>query len=444
MTLKELREKRNAIKGQIDAIIAEADASQESILTAEQTEQISGLEAQWDAVDATVKARERAESRTATANAPTGRRTQPADGAVSSIEVGDDLATTKPWASLGEQLLAVQAACHPVRPYTDPRLQAAMGIPSGANESIDSEGGFLVATDFSTQLLSRAYATGQVSSRTFKLPLSSNANSISIPAIDETSRADGSRYGGIRVYWADEAATVTATKPKFRRVRLELEKLMGLCYATEELLQDASAIEAYISRAFGEEFGFKLDDACINGTGAGQNLGILNSDAYVSVAKETGQAAKTIVANNIIKMWSRMWAPSRLNAVWYINQDIEPQLATLSLPVGTGGVSVYLPANGLSTSPYSTLYGRPVIPIEQCATLGTVGDIILADMSQYLMIDKGGLKAESSMHVRFLYDEMAYRWTYRCNGAPWWNSVLTPKSGSTNTLAPFVVTAVRA
>lgn len=448
MTLKELREKRNGISAQINAIIAGADATQEGVLTSEQQAQIDALETQFAAIDASVKTRERAEARTETAAQSQGRRTQPEDGAITGepkIEVGADLATKKPWESFGTFLQAVHNAGNPAARQTpDPRLFAAMGIPSGMNESNDSQGGFLVQTDHASQLLSRAYQTGQVFNRTFQIPISSGANTIEIPAVDETSRADGSRHGGVRVYWADEAATVTATQPKFRNIKLKLEKLMGLCYATEELLQDAAAIEAYINRAFSEEFGFKLDDGCLNGTGAGQMQGVMNANCLVSQAKETGQAAATVVANNIIKMYGRLWAPSRGNAVWFMNQDVEAELPLMSLPVGTGGVSVYLPANGLSASPFATLYGRPVIPVEQCATIGTTGDIILADMSQYIAIMKGGLRAESSMHVRFAYDEMAYRFTYRCNGQSWWNSALTPKSGNANkTQGPFIALATR-
>lgn len=202
-------------------------------------------------------------------------------------------------------------------------------------------------------------------------------------------------------------------------------------------------LEAVIMQGFSEEFGFKVDDAIINGTGAGMPLGILNSKALVTVPKEAGQAAGTINVQNVVNMWSRCWGRSRQNAAWYINQDIEPQLFTMSLAVGAGGVPVYMPASGVSGSPYSTLFGRPVIPLEQCETLGTLGDIILADFSQYLLIDKGGINAASSIHVRFLYDENVFRFIYRVDGQPVWNAPLQPFKGS-NTLSPFVALANRA
>ena len=129
---------------------------------------------------------------------------------------------------------------------------------------------------------------------------------------------------------------------------------------------------------------------------------------------------------------------SRANAVWYINQELEPYLYTLTV----GDKPVYIPAGGLSEKPYGTLFGRPVVPLEQCSAAGSVGDIILGDLSQYLLIDKGGINAASSIHVRFLYDESVFRFIYRVDGQPIWNKPITPYKGS-STLSPFVTLAAR-
>lgn len=321
-------------------------------------------------------------------------------------------------------------------------LRAVKAV-SGLSEGVPSAGGFLVGTDMAPGLLSRTYDVGQLLQRVDMVGISANSNSMTFNAEDETSRADGSRRGGIRAYWAAEATEKEATKPKFRQMELKLNKVIALCYATDELLADAAALGSWISTAFPEELSFVIEDAIINGTGAGMPLGILNSGSLVSVAIESGQAITTIVAENVIKMWSRMWSRSRRNAVWLINQDIEPQLYTLNIPHGTAGQLVYMPPGGLSATPYATILGRPVLAIEYAPTLGQVGDIILADLSQYQMINKGGIEAASSIHVRFIYDETCFRFVYRIDGQSKWDSTLTPKSGSSNTLSPFVVLAVR-
>lgn len=336
--------------------------------------------------------------------------------------------------TFGEQLMAAYRASMPGG-QVDNRLTTRAA--SGLNESNPSDGGFLVQQDFVSELLKRTYETGILASKVKKIPISTSANGLKINAVDEDSRANGSRFGGVQTYWEGEADKLAGTKPKFRVLELSLKKLTGLCYATDELLQDTAALESVIRQAFAEEFGFKIDDAILTGTGAGEPLGILNSSSLVTVAKESNQTEK-ITVENLIKMWNRVWSRSRNNAVWFINQEIEPYLYTLKI----GTTPVYVPAGGLSEKPYGTLFGRPVIPLEQCSALGEVGDIILADLNQYLLIDKGGINAQSSIHVRFLYDENVFRFIYRVDGQPIWNKPLTPYKG-TATQSPFVALAKR-
>lgn len=348
---------------------------------------------------------------------------------------------------LGEQLIAIRnAAFNPQS--TDPRLmELNQRAAAGSSEAVPADGGFLVAPDFSEEIMTIAHDTGMVYTRGRKLPLSETTNAIKIPGIDEQSRADGSRWGGVRMYWQNEADSMTATKPKFRLTELVTKKLTGLYYATDEILRDSRMLGAIVTQAFGEEVGFKMDDGAINGDGSGKPQGIMNSGALISIAKETGQAAATVVFENVKKMWFRLYARSRKNAAWFVNQDVEYQLMSLVQVVGTGGSSVvsgvapsgpsvYTPA-GYAGNEYALLFGRPVIPIEQCQTLGTTGDIILADMTQWVYVDKGTPDQATSMHVRFLTDEMTFRWIYRVDGQGIWHTPLTPFKGS-NTLSPFV------
>ncbi|MCL2555452.1 MAG: phage major capsid protein [Firmicutes bacterium] len=340
----------------------------------------------------------------------------------------------KSFRNLGDQMMAVYRASQPGA-RIDSRLSTRSA--SGLNATNASDGGFLVETQFVKDLLKRTYDTGILASRCKKIPLTTNANSIKINAVDEISRANGSRWGGLQTYWENEADQFSASKPKFRQMELSLKKLTGLCYVTDELLQDAAALEKVIKDGFAEEFGFKMDDVILRGSGAGQPLGILNSDALVKVDKEKNQTAK-ITVENIVKMWSRMWSRSRSNAVWFINPEIEPLLYTLVV----GDKPVYIPAGSMANAPYGTLLGRPVVALEQCSELGEAGDIILADLSQYLLIDKGGINTASSIHVRFLYDEAVFRFIYRVDGQPVWNKALKPYKGDA-TVSPFITLAKR-
>ncbi|MBI3936778.1 MAG: phage major capsid protein [Betaproteobacteria bacterium] len=447
-----LQDKRAGFVRDAQAVLAEATTA--GGITAEHQTKLDVIHAEIGKVDAQIKTCEQQEAIERTAVAlpfdqlrVTALHDNAADRPWGRLATGRSLDAFTPRQremiqaeAMGEFFQAVMKAGRPGA-QPDPRLFQAAA--SGANESIGSEGGFLVGHDMSLALLATAEQQAVLLPRCMRIPVSSPSNSIRLPYINETSRADGSRAGGVVVYREPEAGTATATKPALAQLEITLLKLMAISYQTDELMQDAPAFGTILRTVFGNEFAYKSDDEILNGTGAGQCLGVLNAAALVTIDKEAGQPLKTLVPQNIVKMRARLWARSRRNAAWFINQDIEPQLHLMSLAVGTGGVPVYLPANGLAGAPFDTLYGMPVIPVEQCATLGTVGDIVLADLSQYVIAEKGGLDIATSMHVRFLNGEETFRFTMRINGKPWWSAAKTPAKGS-NSTSPFVALATRA
>lgn len=320
----------------------------------------------------------------------------------------------------------------------DERLMPEQRV-SGASEGIPSDGGYLVGTDNANMLMRKAFDKSDLLSRCRRIPISTNNNSLTINVIDETTRVTGSRWGGIQIYRKPEGVAATAKKPKYAQLNLKLKKLIGLSYVTDELEADAAAHAAIVSEAFAEEFSFVIDDEIFRGDGASQMLGFTAAGCFVSVAKETGQAADTLVYENILKMYARLAGAG----VWLANRDTFPQIATMTLPVGTGGMPVYLPPNGAAEAPFGTLLGLPLIFTEQSPTVGDANDIVLVDLSQYAVIEKGGLQGAVSMHVKFAEDEMAYRWTLRNDGQPLWKSAVTPYKGSA-TRSPFVGLAERA
>ena len=344
--------------------------------------------------------------------------------------------SAKKWDSIGEFLRSVVQAGSPGH-RVDPRLLENRA--AGLSEGVNADGGFLVDKDFSQDILSKVYSSAQIASRCRRIQISGQSNGIKINAIDENSRVDGSRFGGVQAYWAAEAAAATASKPKFRQIELTLKKLMALCYVTDELLSDVGALNSLVADSVVKELAYKLDDAILNGDGDGKPTGILTGAGLVSVAKDTGQAAATITKTNLFNMRSRLWAGARANAIWLVNQSVEPQLFGLTL----GDNGVYFPQGSFANQPSDLLMGKPVIACEQSKVLGTVGDIVLADFSEYMLIEKGGIKGETSIHVRFLYDELAFRWTLRVDGKPIWNDDITPANG-TDTLSAYVALATRA
>jgi HK97 family phage major capsid protein len=312
-----------------------------------------------------------------------------------------------------------------------------LAAPTGLNTDIASDGGFLVGQDRSSTIIQRVYSQGQVMSRVSRLPIGPGSNGMKLPAIDETSRADNSRYGGIVSGWLGQGNTLTAGRPKFREIDLKLRKVGAFVYATDEQIADAIALEGWVNKYLPLELTFRAEDAVLNGTGGNQPQGARNSGATITVTRNT---ATRVLYEDVSGMWLRMWAPCRTNAVWLVDQSVEAELEQLQIAVGTGGVlaPIYKPAGSIAGQPFATLYGRPVIPVEYGAALGTTGDIALVDLSEYTVIDKGAVDSAVSIHVAFLTAEQVFRFMYRMDGQLNWNAALTPKSAG-STLSCIVV-----
>lgn len=372
--------------------------------------------------------------------------------AAPTVRVGSDRPADRPFASFGEQLHAAVQAGIPGR-RTDPRLarvnsQAAQfmaGTPSGMDESVGSEGGFFIQPDLLPGVIDPVYADDPILSRVTRIPIGANSSSVKYNVVDETARTTGNRWGGIQMYWLGEADTPAPAKPKLRQMVLDLKKLMGLAYLTDELTQDAPAAQALLGRAFGAELRFMLGAAIFAGTGGGQPLGILKSGALVTQAIEATQTianSDTFLAINTGKMLSRVPASLQGEVIWLYNQDLFPSLLTAKL----GGTSVpaFVPMSaGAAGRPFDTIWGRPAYASELCEAVGTPGDLIAVVPSQYHMADKGGPQQAVSLHVRFIYDEMTLRITYRTDGAPVWKTTVTAYKGGT-ARSPFVALNTRA
>lgn len=321
---------------------------------------------------------------------------------------------------------------------TAPKLKAIKAA-TGAGEAVPADGGFLVQVEHSAMFLENTWNSSTVASRAMRNSVT-NGNGMDFYGIDETSRIDGSRWGGVRGYRVAEAAAITASRPKFKRIELKLKKYGVLSYATDELLADTALWAQKMMDIAPKELAFMLDDDVMNGLGANGPLGILASPAMISVAAETGQASATIVPENLLKMWARRLGNSA-NYAWFYDQSCEPQLLQLLIASGTATT----PFRYVDYGPDGILrlFGRPCIPTEFNAALGTVGDIVLANLNDYYqIIDKGGVQAASSIHLQFLYDEQAFRWTYRVDGAPLISSAVTPNN-SGDTQSPIVALATR-
>jgi HK97 family phage major capsid protein len=435
---------------------ATADADGGRDFTPDELDAYNGYQAEFSKTEKELERRERLDAQAQTLARSQGARTAGGIQPQNNLRTGEDdrgsyVDGTSVHASMtakgkggfshfGQFAASVRSACLPGRGGAiDPRLtvQNAAASPIGS-ESIGEDGGFLVPPDFRTEIMQKVQDEDQLLSRTDMLTATSNA--IVVP-VDETTPWETS--AGVQAYWEAEMQALAGSKPKFQNASYRLNKLTALVNVTNELLEDAGALDGYLRRKAPQKINFKINRAIVAGTGVGQPQGIIGSPAAVGVAAEGGQTADTIVFANITKMWSRLYSPCWSRSVWLANQDTLPQLLGMGFPTSATAVPVFIPPGGLADSPYGRLMGRPIIFTEACETIGDKGDIILADLSQYMTALKaGGIRLDTSMHLYFDYDEMAFRFIIRVAGAPWWSAPITPRASSTS-LSCFVTLAAR-
>jgi HK97 family phage major capsid protein len=300
----------------------------------------------------------------------------------------------------------------------------------------DPYGGFLVPPSFSPNVLQIQPEKDPWAGRVTNTPMST-------PIINMPARTDKdhttSVSGGLTVTRRPETVAASASRMQFEQVSLKAVSLMGIAYATEEILVDSpQSFAAILAKGFSDQFIYHLAKERISGTGVGEFEGVLNSPALVTITAESGQSADTIVYNNIVKMRSRCWGYDQ--AIWLANHDTYPQLASLRLEIGLGGTAMY--QMSLVEGRPDMLNGRPIFYTEYAKKLGDVGDLILGNWGEYLEGTYQPLQNDESVHVRFVNHERAFKFWMRNDGRCWWRSALTTVN-STATLSPFIVLAAR-
>jgi len=317
----------------------------------------------------------------------------------------------------------------------NPRFLATVGSDE-QGEYDNRYGGFAVTPTFLPGMLSIGGEGDPTAGRTTNIPMAS-------PTIELLARTDKNHTtsvsGGFTVARRAETAAISASRSEMEKVTLKAASLFGLAYSTEELLTDSPiSFVAYIDAGFRDQFTHHMIGEKLFGLGAGQYTGAVVSDCKVAVTRDT---ASRILGTDLIAMRQRCWGYGQ--AIWIANLDCVGEImragaasydAAAATPL-SGNNAIY--TQSMQEGQPDRILGRPVFYTEYAETLGTVGDIILGNWSQYLEGLYQPLQSAESMHVRFLNHERAFKFWLRNAGAPWWRSALTPNQSSA-TLSPFV------
>lgn len=424
--IKVLRDEKAALGNQARAIL-DLSAEQERALTGDERAEIDKYHRRMEELNKAIGAVEAKfdEDRIAAREGPAAGSSG-TDGGFSGI---------------GEFMQALHRKTHG---DLDERLRALQFSAAAINEGLPSEGGYAVPSQFIFDALTPNVDDGASLLLNRCDRVSMSTDKVYLPAFADDSHASKAPFG---IQWttvAEGASFGTAQALPFKKLQLTAKKSGALFAVSNEWLADSNpGMRNRIGDIFSMSLRWFVESKLWGGLGGGEAMGVLTAASTLSIPKETGQQAATLQTENIVKAWARLYPGSHSRAIWVANPTTFPQLATLTVGVGTGGALTGLlnTIRGIAGEPATGIFGRPLYLSEHLPVLGQAGDIVLLDPLLYIMGDRQQVTMDASPHALFTYDQTCYRVSVRFDALPALSSVLTPKNG--DTLAPAVKIALR-
>jgi HK97 family phage major capsid protein len=325
-----------------------------------------------------------------------------------TVEVVKDEPT---WKSAGEFLRAVMKAGR------DGEIDRRLMKSTGQNETTPADGGYTVSTDIAAFITQQVQNESVIAGKCSQMEIGPLMTGIKIPQVNESARNQTTLYGGVRCYAPAEGVAKTAFKQAYTQKDIQLKKLCAVNYLTEELMQDNTSLESFIRMNVGKALAWTLDNDILNGT-----LSVCTAIKNHAACAEVTVAGDHATPAELTEMFTRNF--NRTRAEWFMSADQYANIISLNT---TGTQALFQP--NYAVSPAGTLFGRPINVIEQAGVAGDETSLMFLDLKDYLVIRKGAIQEATSIHVKFLEDEVAFRWVMRVGGAPLLASAVTMPDG---------------
>jgi HK97 family phage major capsid protein len=432
-TLAELRARKDEIVKELDVTLKTADEEKRE-LTEDEEKRYDVLDEELNGINDEIAKREKTEGRRKRVDEERAKLdasvNKPTDAPAVHTEERGEVDPEKEFRGIGEILHSV------VYKPNDPRLNALYDTREQSMAD-GVAGGFMIPKQFMDELMGVTPDTNSLRQRCRVIPAGSPPDAaISIPVLDQT--ADENMYGGVQVDWIEEGGTKPETDARFQEIELKPKEVAGHIVATDKLLRNWTAADSILGQLLMNAKNGAEDYAVYTGSGVGQPLGVLNAQARINV---TRAGVNAISYDDVVNMLARLLRRGG-NPVWFCNQTIIPQLANLT-DTNNNNIFVFDASQGMA----DTLMGFPIIYNERVNSLGSVGDLSLLDMSNYLLKEGSGPFIATSEHVHFTRNKTVIKMFWNVDGQPWLRepikleagSATRGKSASTNTVSPFIV-----
>lgn len=435
--METLQQKRDQVAGDMAALAAAVQAENRAF-NPEENEKFAKLDAELQALDASIAnlrrvedLRNAAQARVTsvteipnTAAAQASATAFPRQGATSSTVTGGTPAAHNFQnhgfeRGFGEYLLKVREAKTSGR--VDPRL-LINSVTTFGGESVGGDGGYLVPPQFQQGIMQ--LVVPQDSFLRALNPVTTNSNLLTIPADEDAPWGTA----GITAAKTAEGGSITHSKPAFKKVNVVMHNVKSVVPVSNESLRDISFLSSYVQQKMASKLRWKVENYVVNGTGADQPRGLLNAPGILSLSSDIASDANTLAPEDLYMLAaSAMQAPG---GFWIVHPVVRAKL--WALKSGSAGGPLFV--MDATVAPKQSLLGEPLYVSEAAKPYNTAGDIIHVSPDGYVLaFEAGGIQQATSLEFAFDQDMTCFRATLRMGGEPTLSSVITRADGSTTT-----------
>lgn len=267
-------------------------------------------------------------------------------------------------------------------------------------EGTDSAGGFVVPPDFQAMIIKKTMTRVAVRANAFISTTSRDSQQW--PKINYST--DDNFTSGIRLTWTGEApATATThrvTDPVVGMYTVPVHTAMASIPLSNDLLEDQAVDVAGISSdLFAEAFSLGEDNVFINGTGAGQPMGLIMEIDGNGPASQAGTGSNTFTGDDLIKLFYKVPVQYRAQGKWLMNSPAMQVAELLKDSQGRYLVTSILQAS-LATTQIDVLKGKPIVIDEFMPAVTTNNfPVVYGDLSGYMVLDRVGLSIQKLQEV---------------------------------------------
>lgn len=292
---------------------------------------------------------------------------------------------------------------------------------------VGAEGGFMVPKQFRETLMSVDVQAPIIRPRATVIPAGSPPDAeISMPALDQSAAEN--MFGGVEVSWIGEGQTKPETDAKFKEIKLIPNEVAAYITVTDKLLRNWQAAGTVLADLLRNAMIAAEDYQFLRGNGVSKPQGIIGAACEIAYNRA---GASAIAFADVVGMLAR--ARGEAGLVWIASRTIIPQLANIR---DTGNNNLFI-MNATAGVPAS-LMGIPLIFNERSPALGSKGDLILADLSYYLIKDGSGPFVSASEHVYFRNNKTVIKAFWNVDGKPWLLNPIPLEGSVANTVSPVV------